>query len=92
MYLFNVLCVLLLASAMNTFTVMSKGMFSSPEALVEFFSEKKLKLKRSSKMLLTCVNLYSTGIVVICFKSYCASFSSTLICFHNKLTLFRAGM
>ena len=65
MYLFNVLCVLLLASAMNTFTVMSKGMFSSPEALVEFFSEKKLKLKRSSKMLLTCVNLYSTGIVVI---------------------------
>ena len=38
MYLFNVLCVLFLASAMNTFTVMSKGMLSSPEALVEFFS------------------------------------------------------
>ena len=40
MYLFNVLCVLLLASAMNTFTVMSKGMFSSPEALVEFLVKK----------------------------------------------------
>ena len=36
MYLFNVLC--FLASAMNTFTVISKGMFSSPEALVEIFS------------------------------------------------------
>ena len=66
---------------MNRFMVISKGMFSSPEALVKFFKEKKLKVKRSSKMLLTCVNLYSTGIIVICFKSYCASFSSMLIFF-----------
>ena len=43
---------------MNRFTVISKGMFSSSEALVEIFKEKKLKVKRSSKMLLTCVNLY----------------------------------
>ena len=70
---------------MNRFTVISKGMFSLSEG-------KKLKVKRSSKMLLTCVNLYFTGIIVICFKSYCASFSLMLICFHNKLTLFRAGM
>ena len=79
-------------SGIPAFRVLVQAMFSSPEAIVEFFRVKKLKLKRSSKTLLACVNLYSTGLVLVCFKSSFANYGSMMACFHNKLPRFRAGM
>ena len=52
----------------NALTVINEIMFTSPEAMVDFFRGKKLKLQRSSKTLLRYGNLFFTGLVLVRFR------------------------